>query len=174
MLGAIVLAVIALAGCGGSTKTVTATAPATGTEAATTATSGTTTAAALTHEQFIAKLDDICKRGNAQAQKYKSEAEAAAKASDYAKLATVLQRSKNAEAPFLAEFAQLTPPAADEAAFARYKTANERIKGLEDRAIVALRARDTPEVERLGEQADSERKARTAAAIDLGTKNCGM
>jgi hypothetical protein len=123
---ALVLAVIALAGCGSSSSSssteATTTASAATTTTTTTTTSATTTSTttpASTHEQFVAKLDDICKRGNQAAAQYRAEYSKAADANDYAKAASLLEQSIKAAAPYQAEMAKLMPPAEDKAAMAR-------------------------------------------------------
>ena len=170
---ALAVAVIVVAGCGSSS-------PSRATESTTTAAAAKTSSAkartirtTLSHGEFIAKLDDICKRGNAAAAPYQTEAIRAAHAGDYAKAPTVLQQSSQRTAALKAELLKLTPPADDQAAFGRYKTAVHRIEGLTDRIIRALKASDTAEVTRLGALGDSERKTRTEAALDLGAQHCG-
>jgi hypothetical protein len=69
--------------------------------------------------------------------------------------------------------AKLTPPAEDKAAFARYMTADKRIDGLRVRFATAIRAKDNTEMTSLSDLVDTETKARTEAALDLGTIHCG-
>ena len=179
VLGAIAMALIALVGCGGSSSSTTAatnSAPSsTSSQApATTSTTGTTTTTAgLTHEQFAAKLDDICKRGNASQASLEKQYDTAVNANDYAKAASLFEEANRQFQPFEAEVEKLTPPASDRATFERYLTANNRLQGIRERLVPALKARDLEQVQQLVDIGNSQTKTRTEAAIDLGTKNCG-
>jgi hypothetical protein len=51
--------------------------------------------------------------------------------------------------------------------------ATKRIYGLDERLPAAVRANNATEITRLTDLIDGERKPRTEAAVDLGTKNCG-
>jgi len=167
---AAVLAVVALAGCGSSSSSPTTTASATTTE--TTATTATT-APALTRQQFATKLDDICKRGDTAEKRLEAAYAKAADAGDYAKAASLNEQVNRLAVPFNAEVAKLVPPASEQAAFERYMTANRRLVGVRQRLAAALRARDAETITQLQDVGNTEVKARTVAAIDLGTKNCG-
>jgi hypothetical protein len=161
-----VLVVAALAACGGSSAT--SSPPTTAT------TSPTTTASAgLTHAQFVAKLDDICKRLNTRVVGLQKQADKAQNANDYTKLAAVIEERQRVVAPYYAEMAKLTPPPADAAAFARYKEMSSRIDGILAREVAALKARDVAEVARLAGIGEQARNIRTNAALDLGTQHCG-
>ena len=164
----LVLVGIALAGCGSSaSSSSTKTTPST--PAATTT---STTSAALTHEQFIAQLDDICKRGNQAVDRLNAELDKVAD-TDYAKIASLHEQGVKLTVPYRAEVAKLKPPPEDQATFARYQAANKRIDGISERLVVALRAKDNAELNRLSDLAAAEQKKRTEAALDLGSKNCG-
>lgn len=63
--------------------------------------------------------------------------------------------------------------AADQAAFARYKTAVQRLANIRERLVPALKARDSEEVDHLSKLGNAQRDKRTEVAIDLDTKNCG-
>lgn len=76
-------------------------------------------------------------------------------------------------AQFEPELAKLTPPAADQAAFARYKSAVQRLANIRERLVPTLKARDSEEVDHLSKLGNAQRDKRTEAAIDLDTKNCG-
>lgn len=112
---ALVLGAIALAGCGGSSH-------------ASQTTNGTPVGASalvltpMTHKEFVATLDAICKRGNTQAAGLQKEATKAANAGDYVKLAAVYEQALRNSEPLYAEINRLTAPPDDAAAFARYKT----------------------------------------------------
>ena len=132
-----------------------------------------TTASALTHDEFVAKLDAICESGNAHNAELDKETDKATNANDYAKLAAVLEQRQRLVAPERDSVEQLVAPPADAAAFARYKAMNLRIDGLVDRLIVALKAKDLAEVNRLISLASQAQNKRTNAALDLGTQHCG-
>jgi hypothetical protein len=172
---AIAFAMFAFAGCGGSSSpssTTTTTTTTTTSETTTTATTSTTVAA-LTRKEFVAKLDDICKRGNEAAAKSQEQFAKALNDGDSAKAAEALQQFERAAQPFEAELESLDAPPADEAAFARYNAAQARIDGLIDRLIVALKTENFADATRLGTLTTTERNARTRAAIELGTEHCG-
>jgi hypothetical protein len=97
----------------------------------------------------------------------------AADAGDLAKAASLVEQVNRAAVPFDQEVAKLVPPASEQAAFDRYMTANSRLNGIRERLPAALRARDTETITQLVDLGNGETKARTEAAIDLGTKNCG-
>jgi hypothetical protein len=135
-------ATLAASGCGGggsSSQTTTVTTVG--------AVSTTTTSAGLTHAAFVAKLDDICKRGNAPVAGLEEQANKLG-ANDYAKYAALLEKRQRLAAPFNAEIAKLTAPPADAAAFARYKEMSNRLDGLLVRLIAALKAKDLTEANR--------------------------
>jgi hypothetical protein len=166
--------VAAVAGCGGSSSTTTANTPTTTTTTTTSSTTTTsTTTPQLTREQFASKLDDLCKRLAETSARDQAEASKAIDASDYNAAASAFEKLNRTAARFYEQIAALTAPPAEQPAFARYKQAVARGNGLRDRIVPALRARDTEEVSRLSDLADGESKARTKAAIDLGTKHCG-
>ena len=171
--GAIALAVIVvLTGCGGSSSSSSKSHTAASSPPAT-ATVSTTPAATPAHEKFVARLDEICARGNAIAAPYSTAAGNAASAGKYSAAATALEQSKRHTSQLARELDNLKPPASDQAAFARYQTARHQIDNLTDQVIVALRARNTTEVRRLLALNDSTRQQRTAAAAALGSKRCG-
>ena len=160
---AIALTALAITGCGSSAKP-TPTNPA--------ATSPTKTTA-VTREQFAAKLDDICKRGNTLAAGTQPQVTKAMNAGDYAAAATAAEKINRDLKPLAAELASLTPPPSEQAAFARYTKANARISGLRIRLVQAIKAGDLDQLRELDALVESEQKHRTTAAIDLGTTECG-
>lgn len=94
-------------------------------------------------------------------------------ANGYAKAASLMEQFAQTWFPYRAVMSKLRPPAADEAAYARFMAANKLIDGLTTRLIAALKAKDKTEIKRLSDLADTERKARTEAAIDRCTTYCG-
>jgi hypothetical protein len=164
---AVALVALVVAGCGGSSK------PSGSTAARTATTTSTPTATTVTREQFAAKLDSICKRGNALVASTQAEVTKAMNAGDYTAAATATEKISRDVMPLEAELAALTPPPSEQAAFARYTQANARISGLRVRLAKALRANDVAQLRELDALAVSEQKRRTTAAIDLGTTECG-
>jgi hypothetical protein len=132
----------------------------------------TAAAAELPHDPFVANLDDICKRGGAKAASYEDQYVRAVEAGDFTKAAAMLEQANRARAPLVAELAKLTPPTADQAAFARYKTTISRLVGFDERAPAAVKAHDLQQIKRTVELGEAERRRRTEAANDLGAKEC--
>jgi hypothetical protein len=123
--------------------------------------------------QFVAKLDDSCKRSNAAAKPIETDLAGAYKAHDFTENASLLERLLAVEAPLVAERAKLTPPADLEGAFARYKSATEQLQTITLHTIAALKAHDAVVLKTLRGLETSESDTRAKAAIDLGAKSCG-
>jgi hypothetical protein len=121
---------------------------------------------------FVAKLDVLCRRGNAAAGTLASDLEATSKAHNDAAYAMALERLVSITAPVTAEIAKLTPPADLEGAFGRYKSAIERLRGIDLSMIAGLKARDAAALKRLDRLYTGARDTRAQAATDLGAKNC--
>lgn len=156
-----------LAACGSSSISSQTTIVRTVTEAKT-----TTTSAALAHAQFVAKLDAICKSGDAAGAELQKEFEQT-DSSDYTKLAALWQRWLQIKKPNQARVDDLIPPPSDAGAFARYQRADNRISGVVVRIVAALKAKDITEASRLHALGEQAQKQRTNAALDLGTQFCG-
>jgi hypothetical protein len=176
----VLLTSVALAGCGGSSSAGSGDTTTTSETTTTTETTTETTAVAPTHQEFVAALDSICKRGSEAVTDLQEQWGDALEAGDFARAAGLFKQLQRKVVPFRAELAELVAPPSDEAAFARFKAATNtqfdslvRIDSLVDRMIPALEASDLTKFKRLVlTVATSARKARKAA-LDLGTEHCG-
>lgn len=176
---AAVMVVFALTACGGDDESAQTPSPtpqpdATTVEQADTSTEGA--ASEMTHEEFVSKLDAWCKAGNAEAQeRWSAPVDEATESGDYQELADLLEERQE----WAAEEEQELPVAeeglsdADAESFRNYLALNDRINGLIDRYIAALRETDDTELTRLAELVDEARNERTNLAVDMGLTSCG-
>ncbi|HST17040.1 MAG TPA: hypothetical protein VLK36_05185 [Gaiellaceae bacterium] len=165
LIGAVVL----VSGCGGDSKSSTST-----TAATTTSTSAATTASStLTHAQFVHQLDTLCAEGNKTFTAKDKEIQSALNANDAARAGAIINSEVSTMNGFLSQIEKLTPPGADQPAFARYVLLTRRIIGLEQRVASALEANNIDEANRLGNLLTAAQGPRTNAAVDLGTTHCG-
>lgn len=158
-----------LAGCGG-----TATAP---TPAAQPTTSAEVTTTALpprvTHQEFVAKLDRLCRRGNAAYKPFEKRIDAADAVGDYDGIAEAIADAMKIDERYDTAIEALDVPAEDARAFRRYLDLSRSMDALRVRIIRALRARDDDELMRLGEIVTTLQKRRTVVTAGMGLTECG-
>jgi hypothetical protein len=171
---AIVLVAAIAAGCGGdddgsdsagSSETPTTTPTPTPTPTA-------TPEPEITHDEFVAQVDAVCREGNRATRRYNREFQQAAEAGDYGQAADIREAALNENRDRIDDF-PTEAPSDEEATYERYLAQVRRIQALEPRIIAALRAGDIQEVQRLSALGQKFRNRRTEAAIDLGLEVCG-
>ena len=155
----------------------------------------------MTHKEFVAKLDAICKRSITRAENLDHRRGVKGEwlyvvdaglvfhtnkpdvdgrvwklgADDYAKYAAFLEAGRRVNRPVrVAATAKLRPPPADAAKFARYKELWHRMDRLVDREIVALKAKELDEAGRLEDSWNLAYEALYQLAQGhIGTQYCG-
>lgn len=152
--------VVCLVGCGGDAKKPTA--------ASTATVAATGTAAAQSHAEFVRALDATCRGSVDDLVK-----EANSAGNDTAQLAAIMHRVLARIEPSTRARQRLVAPPEDAAAFRRYQRAQGRLVGVYGRLEDMLRSGDTSQVQYLLGLLPGIRKARTTAAIDLGSRRCG-
>jgi hypothetical protein len=175
---AVVVALTAT-GCSGGSSTE---GPETQVDSATTATTtteATTTAAvepALTHREFINRLDRLCLKGNRQLERrYGAAFEAAYAANDYDRLADLFQRSRRLNRPFYTAVRELRRdvPDRDARGLRQYLSLSHQMDIYYARSIRAYRERDDAELARLSSLIERARSQRTRVTAKMGLRECG-
>jgi len=154
LIAGVVAALAALAGCGGSSP------------------SPSQTTTAMTHKEFVATLDAICKRRHAGMGPLAWRLGKAYDANEYLKFGALLEQELRMGASYDAEVARLTAPPADAAAFARWKTLGHWIDGITVREAAAYKAKEHDEAERLDGRAYRMSGKRNEVALNLGVRHC--
>ncbi len=125
---------------------------------------------ALTHAQFVTRLNRLCRAGNRRASSYRQRID---QTDDPRLEAALIEESIKAQTPFTAGVRALKSPAEDRAAFKRYTRSLNRQDGLGLRMADALRAADGGTVVELASMLAENKTRRVTAAIDLGADDCG-
>ena len=129
----------------------------------------------LDHAEFVARLDEVCRRGNALGDSYTKRMEPLVDANDFDGLADVLEEFfKNEEfVEIVAELEALEPPPEDEAAFSRYLSLQRTLDAAGQEMARFARERDHEEIARVDDLVEKLRKERGIEARRLGLSVCG-
>jgi hypothetical protein len=130
----------------------------------------------LTHQQFVGRLDRICRKANGLVERrFGAATEAAIEANDYEKVADLLERADRVDRSFDADVERLSDRVPDEDARAlrKYLALSDELDNYRDRFIRALRHREDEEIDRLDKLDDRARNQRTRVTAQMGLKYCG-
>ena len=164
---------LALASCGGSGDTTgksTASVPMV--RAAQPAPVSRPASSGVTHEQFLTKLDTLCKKFDAEESISDRPFDKAMDAEDYDKAADLWERNEQQQT-FTARLADIEAPREDRKWFYVYARESQARDGVAERVIQAIRDRDTLQILALIKIGQKHRAKKSEAAIMLGSKKCG-
>ena len=166
---------LAVAGCAGGNNGAAESTSEPGTEPATT--SVETEAAqdeGLDHAEFVARADELCRRGRLLATSLEKRMEPLVDADDYDGLADARDEFFNGEelGEIVAELEALEPPPEDEAAFSKFLSLQRQMDALAGRVTEAARERDFEEALRLTALIEDMKDEQRIGARDLGLSEC--
>jgi hypothetical protein len=171
------LIIIALsAGCSGGDSAEPETQPDSTTTATTEATTTVADEPALTHREFVKRLDRICLKANRQLdRRYGAAFEAAYAANDYDRLADLFQRTRRLNRPFYKAVRELgrAAPERDTRGLRQYLSLSHQMDVYYDRSISAYRQEDDAELNRLAVLIERARSQRTRVTAKMGLRECG-
>jgi hypothetical protein len=172
------LAAALLGGCsggGGDETTVASMTPTPSTleDAGATTEAATTTEPTVTHAEFIAALDAICKKDNKDLERYDKRYQKAVARSDYDGAADAFEDSLAGYDSFYEELEALDVPPEDAKAIDRYLAFTRQIEALVVRIARGFRERDDAELSRLGDLLGRVQNKRTLLTARLGLTECG-
>jgi hypothetical protein len=134
----------------------------------------TTAEEMLTHGQFVAALDRMCRRDNRIIDRYNKRYAAAVARDDYAGAADILRNARRRlNKAFYREAEALDVAPQDARSLGRYLALTRQIETLGIRVERALRRRDDEELSRLDGLIDRLADRRTLVTAGMGLTVCG-